>query len=413
MTPIQRYFDGWRGYPRQFWLIMIGLFLSMIGTSMVWPFLTIYVSEQLHISLTEVAALISLNGVVTLAASFLAGPAVDRLGRKRLMVLSLAGNGITYFLFGYASAYWMFALLMAMRGFFPAFFRVATNAMISDLVEPQRRPEAYAQMRLWQNLGIAIGPALGGFVVAYSYEIGFTAAAVGLMLYALAIALFAQETKPETGDTPVSAPIPARLPWGGYGELLRDQRFMRFILFFTLFEMCSVLLWVLLGVYAKQNYSLPESQYGLIQATNALMVVLFQVSVTRVTSRYAALPVMTAGAFIYALGVGSIALGSGFWGFWLSYVVVTIGELIIAPTAVSFVADAAPADQRGRYMGVYSLSQGAAGSAAPLLGGGLNDRIGPKAIWIGGGLLGLASAAGFWWMDKREARAAAALEALD
>ena len=104
---------------------MIGLFFSMIGTSMVWPFLTIYVSEQLDISLTEVAALISLNGLVSLAASFVAGPAADRLGRKWLMVASLAGNGLTYFMFSRASAYWMFAVLMALRGFFPAFFRVA------------------------------------------------------------------------------------------------------------------------------------------------------------------------------------------------------------------------------------------------------------------------------------------------
>jgi MFS family permease len=65
---------------------------------------------------------------------------------------------------------------MAMRGFSPAFFKVATNAMISDLVEPDRRPEAFAQMRIWQNMGVAFGPALGGFVVAAFYDIGFTAA---------------------------------------------------------------------------------------------------------------------------------------------------------------------------------------------------------------------------------------------
>jgi MFS family permease len=381
---------------------MIGLFFSMVGTSMVWPFLTIYVSERLDISLTEVAALISLNGLVQLGASFMAGPAADRLGRKRLMVISLAGNGLTYFLFSQATVFWMFAALMAMRGFFPAFYKVATNAMISDLVEPDRRPEAFAQMRMWQNLGIAFGPAIGGFVVAASYEIGFTAAALGLTLYAAAIALFAYETKPPVEVSASSDFLVTGIKLGGYATLLRDRRFVTFIFLFTLFQMCSVLLWVLLGVYAKQNYGLPESRYGLIQATNALMVVLFQVSVTRVTKRYAPLWVMFVGAAVYGAGVASIALGQGFWSFWLSYVVVTVGELIIAPTAVSFTADSAPVDQRGRYMGVFSLAQGAASGVAPVLGGQLNDRIGPKAIWIGGGLLGLASAVGFWLMDKKQ-----------
>lgn len=95
------------------------------------------------------------------------------------------------------------------------------------------------------------------------------------------------------------------------------------------------MLWVLLGVYAKQNYGLLENEYGLISATNALMVVLFQVGVTRITMRYPALPLLALGALVYALGVGSIVLGDSFWDFWLSYVVVTIGELIILPTASS------------------------------------------------------------------------------
>ena len=399
MTTLTHYFEGWRGYPRQFWLIMAGLLMSSIGMSMVWPFLTIYVSEQLNISLTEVAALISLNGAVSLAASFVAGPAADRLGRKRMMVISLAGNGLTYFAFGMASSYGSFALLMGLRGLFPAFFKVATNAMISDLVEPDRRPEAYAQMRMWQNLGIAIGPAIGGFIVVSSYHTGFTLAAAGLLFYSLLIALFAYETLPENPPQNI-VPGATRIPLGGYGQLLRDRPFVTFLFFFTIFQMCSVMLWVLLGVYAKQNFYLPENQYGLIQATNAIMVVLFQVSVTSVTKRFMPLPVMAVGALVYGLGVGSVALGSGFWSFWLSYVVVTIGELIIAPTAVSYVAASAPADQRGRYMGAFALAQGTASSMSPLLGGQLNDRIGPKAIWIGGGVLGLIGAGGFWVMDR-------------
>lgn len=400
--------EEWRGYPRQFWLIMFGLLLSAIGTSMVWPFLTIYVSEQLNISLTEVAALISLNGVVSLAASFIAGPAADRLGRKRLMVLSLAGNGITYFAFSQASTYGAFAVLMAMRGFFPAFYKVASNAMIADLVAPEKRADAYAQNRMWQNLGIAIGPALGGFVVVTSYEISFVIAAAGLLFYAAAIAVLAYETKPAQTAVPTTG---KRINLNIYGEVLRDRRFMAFIFSFTLFQMCSVLIWVLLAVYAKQNYDLPENQFGLIQATNAAMVVLFQVSVTKITKRYQPLPVMVVGTLIYAIGVGSIALGFGFWTFWLSYVVVTVGELIIAPTAVTYVADSSPLEQRGRYMAVFSLAQGAASSVSPVLGGQLNDRIGPRAIWIGGGLLGLAGAAGFWLMDRREKRQPAAAEA--
>lgn len=95
--------------------------------------------------------------------------------------------------------------------------------------------------------------------------------------------------------------------------------------------------------------------------------------------------------------------GQGFWGFWLSYIVVTIGELMVMPTANTYVANLAPLEQRGRYMGFFALAQGTASSVSPLMGGMLNDRIGPKAIWIGAGFIGILGSMGFAIMANRAA----------
>jgi MFS family permease len=107
------------------------------------------------------------------------------------------------------------------------------------------------------------------------------------------------------------------------------------------------------------------------------------------------------GTLFYALGVGSVALGRGFWGFWLSMVILSIGELILVPTATTYVASLAPTEMRGRYMGIYSLSWGIAFGIGPVLGGILNDNIGPTAIWVGGLLIGLVSAASFYLLTPR------------
>ena len=76
-------------YPRQFWLLLAGMLMSTLGASMIWPFLTIYVSESLELPLATVAGLISLNAVMGLVFSFIAGPVTDRFGRKWVMVFSL------------------------------------------------------------------------------------------------------------------------------------------------------------------------------------------------------------------------------------------------------------------------------------------------------------------------------------
>jgi len=131
-----------------------------------------------------------------------------------------------------------------------------------------------------------------------------------------------------------------------------------------------------------------------------------------VTRHHPTMSVMAAGMLIYAVGVGSVALMSGFWGFWISMVILTFGELTLLPTVSKFVADIAPPDMRGRYMSLYWLAWGLSRAAAPLIGGALNDHIGPRAIWVGGLLIGLASVlgllllSGFGWYRQASPLAA-------
>jgi MFS family permease len=388
-------------YPSQFWLLVIGLFISTVGTSMIWPFMTIYVSERLDIPLTEVAGIITLNGLIALFASFIAGPFTDRFGRKWIMVFSLVGNGLTYLLLSQAGTFVTITTLMALRGLFQPLYRVATNAMVSDIIPPENRADAFAIVRTGHNAGLAIGPAIGGFVVVNSYTTSFIAAAVALVTYGLLIAFLARETLPSTNDLELQASPQASNNGKGYGHILRDKQFLSFLFSFTLFRICTAMLWILLAVYAKQNYQVLESQYGLMQMTNAIMVVLFQVGVTSVTKRYLPLPVLALGTLVYALGVGSIAFGQGFWGFWMSLVVITMGELMIMPTSSTFVADLAPVEMRGRYMAAFAFAPGVGRSIAPMIGGLLNDNIGPRAIWIGGGLIGLTSALSYGLRSRK------------
>jgi MFS family permease len=110
---------------------------------------------------------------------------------------------------------------------------------------------------------------------------------------------------------------------------------------------------------------------------------------------------MTTGAVFYMLAVGGIAFGTGFWGFWVCMVVMTIGELILVPTASTYAANLAPPDMRGRYMSVFGLSWRIGIGVGPILGGFLNDNLGPKAIWHGGALIGLVSVVIFLALVRR------------
>ena len=333
-------------YPRQFWVLFWGLLINSIGGSMVWPFLTIFMRERLAVELTVVTLLFSLNSGMGIVALSFVGPAVDRFGRRFAMIAGLVAGGLILLAMSVAASLPAWVVLMLAQGLFSPFYRVGSDAMIADLIEPERRARAYALLRMINNLGIAIGPAIGGFVTGISYSLAFYAAAAANLLFVLLILLNVRETLParlglRRGDSPLlpgaqndpATPSVGDGPReGGYGPVLRDRAFVAFCGVFVLATIPTAVMMMLLAVYAKENFGVPESQYGFIMATNAAMVVLFQYLVTRWSQRYSNWRILTLGALFYALGAGSVAVGRGFGAFWLSMVILTFGELLLAPT---------------------------------------------------------------------------------
>jgi MFS family permease len=387
-------------YPRQFWLMITGIIIATAGGSMIWPFMVIYASSKLGLPLSTVAALISINAGTGLIASLVAGTLADKIGRKVVMVFSLAVNGIAYFLLIYAQTYLHFAALMVLIGSSNPLYQVGADAMLADMIPSEKRTDAYAINRIANNAAFALGPAVGGFLATRSYNLAFYGAALGFITYSLLLLFRARETLPLARENNAATSHKDENVLQGYTRVFRDTRYMIIIALISLGLIAPTLLWILMPVYAKANFGIPEAQYGWIPTTNALMCVFIQYPVTRVTRRCKTLPVVGMGMLIYALGAGSVALMTGFWGFWLSMVILTFGELTLVPTASKYVADTAPADLRGRYMSIYWLGWGLARTLSPIIGGFLNDNISPRAIWLGGLLIGLVSVCGIFLFHR-------------
>ncbi len=192
--------SGWREYPRQFWLMFFGMLVSTIGASMIWPFLMVYVSGKLNQPLTLAATLLTFNSGVGLIMNFIAGPLTDRIGRKWILVLALMGNAVVFLLQNQAATFAAFAVALSLGGAFNPMYRVASDAMMADLIPQEKRAEAYSLIRMSNNLGVAIGPTIGGFVASHSYSTVFYIAAFGMFAYSLLLAFGARETLPRTGE---------------------------------------------------------------------------------------------------------------------------------------------------------------------------------------------------------------------
>jgi MFS family permease len=196
---------------------------------MIWPFLMLYASQRLELPMATIATLLTINAVSGIASSFVAGPIIDRFGRKWMMVGGLALHSATYLMLSQANTLPEFVGLMALSGAVAPLYMVGADAMLADLVPTERRTDAYALMRLSANAGIAIGPAVGGVLISISYNLAFYLAAAGLAIFGLLMLIFSRETMPPhdpAGAKPES--------FGGYLDILRDQPYMRFLVPITL-----------------------------------------------------------------------------------------------------------------------------------------------------------------------------------
>jgi MFS family permease len=132
------------------------------------------------------------------------------------MVISLVGNGACYILMSMANTMPEFIVLMAFRGAFTPLYQVGSDAMMADMLPPQKRSDGYSLLRMSNNLGIALGPAIGGFIASTSYTLAFYLAAFGLVSYSLLLAIKARESLPVHADH-----LRIKERFGGYGQFFK------------------------------------------------------------------------------------------------------------------------------------------------------------------------------------------------
>jgi MFS family permease len=363
-------------FPRQFWILFGGTLINSIGSGIVFPFLTLYLHEQLHFSLTLVGFALTLWAGSQVVGQLLGGSLSDQFGRKKLMVFSLGSSALLLPVFGLADTFASSAMIAVLLGLTGAMYQPARDAMVADLVGAEKRPQAYGLVRVANNLGIAIGPAIGGFLASRSYLLSFVVSAVATLIFFLVTLVLIHETRPA-----IVLDRSAQARPGRFLDILENRPFVLFIGATTLVIMAAVQMMTILPVYMKDQFGLSESYFGWVMTTNAAMVVLFQFLITRATARFPRLPLIACGALFYAAGVGSVLAGDAFPHFVAAMAVATIGEMIVAPTSTTITADLAPANLRGRYMSVLGLTWSLGFGVGPALGGVVSEHLAPRALW--------------------------------
>jgi len=385
-------------YPPAFWVYNIIVFIDRLGGFMLYPFFALYLTQKYDIGMSTVGIIFAVFSITGMAGSALGGALADRMGRKNVIIASLILSSLSALGMGFAPNISIFILIVVVVGTLGSIGGPAHEAVVADLLPPEKRAEGYGIIRVIFNMAVIIAPPIAGLLIARSYLTLFIVDAV-ISVISAGIVLFAlPETKPQTHENTRSETM--KQTFAGYGRVFRDVPFVAFIGVTVMMTLVYMNMNSTLGVYLRDYHSLPELNYGALLSINAIIVVALQFWVTRRLENFKPMLMMAAGTFLYAIGFAMYGFVTGFALFVAAMVIITIGEMVVAPFQQSMVASFAPEHMRGRYMAVSGLSWSIAFTVGPYFAGLILDSANPNLLWLLCGFIGLLATIGFTVLNK-------------
>ncbi|HWD94258.1 MAG TPA: MFS transporter [Verrucomicrobiae bacterium] len=369
-----------RALPRAAWILFFGTFLNKFG-GFVIPFLTLYLTGRGY-SVKQAGLAVSAYGVGNLGASLLGGHLADKLGRRQTIVLSMFSGAAAMMLLSQARSFGLIVALVALTGLANEFYRPASQALLADIVPTGQRMTAFAALRVSFNAGFAFGPATAGLLAAYGYFWLFAGDATTSVLFGMVV-LFALPRGVAGAQNNAS--------WGEALRVLRrDQRLHQLLLANFAIGLVFFQLGSVFGLYVT-GLGFSPAVYGAIVSFNGAFIVFCELPLTRLTRKFPARRVMATGYLLCATGFVLNAFAHTIPALLLCMLVFTIGEMITMPTAVAYLAELAPPQMRGRYMGMSGLTWATALIIGPA--GGLRlYAAAPAAYWVTSAAAGVFAA---------------------
>ncbi len=384
---------------RSMMLIAFANGLLVFGYGLSLPFFTIYLISQRGLSPSWAGLIIALAGLSRCVSSFISGELADSFGRKFIMLWGLALQVIAMFALGMCIEFnahigWILTCHV-LTTFLGAYFRPVSNAWVTDNTTPKERVEAFGIIRIGLNIGWALGPAVGGFLVSHSYSLAFCLTA---LLYAVTTLYLSRliEDKHIPCKTRKPSFVSALLS-------LKDTRLAKICFFVLLITAVNSQLVVGLSIHCKQYLQMPENYIGWFFTINGLVVVFLQYWATQLMTKIRLTTSMLLGCLLYAVGYGSVGFFDTFVLIGVGVFFAGIGELIVAPGEQTLVSNIASRETRGRYLGMLMVFYNLGSSVGFFSAGLLGTYVAPHYLpgpWLIVGAVAVISGLGFWSMRR-------------
>lgn len=392
----QKYINNFRGFSREIWILTLITFINRAGT-MVLPFLSKYLKEDLHFSYSQVGWIMVSFGFGSIIGSWLGGKLSDKIGFYKIMIFSLLTSGVAFFGLQFVTSFEGLLVAMFLIMVIADMFRPAMFVSLGAYAKPENRTRALTLVRLAINLGFAAGPALGGLlIISIGYKGLFWVDGATCIL---AILIFWIKVKEKKKSKFIDKEHP--------GEVLthsvfKDKPFWIFltgtlitgILFFQLFTT--------IPLYHKEQFNLSEFQTGLLLTLNGVLVFLLEMPIVSYIERHKInkLKVITYGCLAMAISLYLLLINNWAGILIIMMIFMTFAEMFVFPFSNSFAMSRAPKGHEGRYMAIFTMSYSLAHILSAKTGMEIIDLFNYQTNWFFMGTLGVIGVILFVWVIK-------------
>ncbi len=391
-----RYINNFRGFSREIWILTLITFINRAGT-MVLPFLSKYLKEDLGFSYSQVGWIMVSFGCGSMLGSWLGGKLSDKIGFYRIMIFSLLVSGIGFFILQTITSYHGLLLAIFLIMAVADMFRPAMFVSLGAYAKPENRTRALTLVRLAVNLGFAAGPAMAGLLIMnVGYKGLFWVDGASCIL---AISIFWWQVKEKKKSIYTDKEHP--------GEVLthsvfKDKPFWIFLFGTLITGILFFQLFTTLPLYHKEQFNLTEFQSGLLLTLNGLLIFFLEMPIVSYIEKHKInkLKILAYGCFAMA-GSFYILLWNGWAGFLIIMMLfMTFGEMLAFPFSNSFAMSRAPIGHEGRYMAIFTMSFSMAHILSAKTGMEIIDRFSYQGNWFFMGTLGFIGVLLFYWVIK-------------
>lgn len=378
---------GLKNIPRNIWMIASATLINRAGT-MVLPFVALYARQELRVSTGDAGLVLAFYGIGALISSPFSGRLSDKIGPLKMMIISLLSTGLFLFLYSVVTDFKMFLALSFVWAILNEAFRPASMSFISSEIAPERRKTAFALNRLAINLGMSIGPVIGGILSTINFSLlfyvdGITSLAAGSFLFFSHFQ--SRQTMVKESETKDQDEVIVKI------SVFKNKKFIYFLFALIPVEIVFFQHIGALPLFIVNELGFSNAVFGYLVAVNTVLIIFVEVPLNDAMRSWANWKSLAFGSMLSGIGFGLLSFLHEIPPIVLLIIIWTFGEMILFPASGDYVANISPEKQRGEYMGYFQMSFSFSFMVGPWLGAEMLEQFGSFSLWIGCFVLGLIS----------------------